>query len=143
MYPSNAQSLIKAASVVVIAFGGVVAIAAWPTASAITTFFADLLFWPLDGAQNVEPPVARLLAAISGGVMVGWGFLLWQIAVRVWPLDPALAASLIRTSIWAWFVVDSTGSVIAGAPLNVLFNAVFLAAFLIPLRGGEPVRTQA
>lgn len=135
--------LLKAASAVVVAFGGVIAMAAWPPAAGIAAFFADLLFWPLDGAQSLEQPAARLLSAISGGLLVGWGVMLWQIAARIWPRDRQLAASLIRSSLWAWFVIDSTASTIAGAPLNVIFNALFLAAFLLPLRIAEGERAQA
>lgn len=137
------QNLLKAASAVVVAFGGVIALAAWPGTGGLAAFFADLLFWPLDGAQSLDPPVARLLAGISGGLLVGWGAMLWQIATSVWQTDRELAATMIRTSLWAWFAVDSTASTIAGAPLNVLFNAAFLGAFLLPLRMAESKRRQA
>jgi hypothetical protein len=140
---TNPVNLLKAASVVVIAFGVLIALAAWPATAGITVFFADLLFWPLDGAQNLDQPVARLLAGISGGLLVGWGVMLWQIATRVWRRDRELASSLIRTSLLAWFAVDSAASTIAGAPLNVLFNAAFLGAFLLPLRMAEGDRGQA
>ena len=143
MNSSKALLFLKSASAVVIAFGAIIALAAWPPAAGIATFFADLLFWPYDGAQNVDPQSARLLAAISGGVMVGWGLLLWQIVAKVWPIDPLLAGGLIRSSLWAWFVVDSAASAIAGAPLNVLLNALFLAAFLLPLQAMAAERTQA
>ena len=43
-------------------------------------------------------------------------------------------AVLILGSVALWFLIDSTGSLAAGAPLNILGNLVFLAMFLWPLR---------
>lgn len=127
------QLATKTASALVIGVGGVLALAALPTMAGPTAFLADLIFWPYDGHPTLDAPAARLLAAISGGVMVGWGVLLWLVATRVLPADPVLGASLIRTSAITWFAVDSFASVLAGAPVNVVLNAVFLAAFLVPL----------
>lgn len=129
----SVQRLLQAAAAVVIAFGALVALAAHPTSAAPAALLADVIFWPFDGRPHLDQAGARLLAAISGGVMVGWGVLLWQIATHLLPANPALAAKLIRGSIVTWFAVDSTFSVVAGAPLNVAANAGFLAAFLWPL----------
>jgi len=134
----NIQRAIKAASALVIVVGAVLALAALPATSGPTALLADLIFWPLDGHPALVAPAPRLLAAISGGVMVGWGVLLWTVATRVLPVDVALGASVIRTSVITWFAVDSLASVLAGAPVNVVLNAVFLAAFLVPLAAVAP-----
>lgn len=133
MSNSFVQTALKAASASVMGVGAVVALAAFPPAAAVTNILSDLVFWPFDGRQAVDTQTARLLAAIGGGVMFGWGLLLWQLATQLMPKEPVLAASLIRTSIVAWFVVDSTCSVLAGAYLNVVLNVGFLAMFLVPL----------
>ena len=135
---TNAQTLLKAASAAVVGLGLVVALASHPATNAITGLIADLVFWPLNGQPTLDQPAARLLAAISGGVMVGWGAMLWLVATRLLPADPSLAAALVRTSAVAWFVVDSAASIAAGAPLNAMLNLVFLAAFLLPLAGLAP-----
>lgn len=127
------QQALKAASVLVMAVGAAVALAAYPPTAGVTDILADLIFWPFDGRQAVDTPTARLLAAIAGGVMFGWGLLLWQVSAQVLPKDPALAAGLIRTSLLAWFALDSLCSILAGAYLNVLLNVGFLACFLLPL----------
>jgi hypothetical protein len=131
--PSVIQTALKLASIVVVGVGLVLALAAHPSTAGITALLADGIFWPFDGHPTLDAPATRLLAAISGGVMVGWGALLWLVATRILPSDPALTATLVRTSLLAWFAVDSTASILAGAPLNVVLNAVFLAAFLVPL----------
>lgn len=125
--------LMKAAAALVIASGFIVALAAWPPTADTASFLLDLLFWPLDGAPRLDSPAARLLAAIGGGVMVGWGVMLWLLAAHLLPQDPATAARIVRASILAWFAVDSLGSLAAGAPLNAALNVVFAAAFLWPL----------
>jgi hypothetical protein len=138
MTMAKIQTGTKAASALVIGVGAVLALAALPATAGVTALLADLIFWPFDGQPGLNDPAARLLAAISGGVMVGWGVLLWLVATRVLPSDPLLGASLIRTSAIAWFAVDSFASALAGAPLNIVLNTVFLAAFLVPLASVAP-----
>ena len=124
---------LKTGSGLMIFFGLLIAIATIPAAAAPVEFLADLIFFPLDGAQDIGAPETRLMSAISGGLLVGWGLMLWMMATRLYPADPALAKQLIVTSIVAWFIVDSTGSVLSGALLNALFNVSFLLIFCVPL----------
>jgi hypothetical protein len=60
--------------------------------------------------------------------------MIWLVAGRLYPRDPELARTLILASVAAWFVIDSLGSVAAGAPLNAVLNVVFLLVFWLPLR---------
>ena len=124
---------LKFGSALTIFFGLLVAAAATPVGSGPTQFLIDLIFFPSDGAQDIAAPETRLISAIGGGVMAGWGVLLWMLSTRVFPNDQVLAAKLITTSIITWFVIDSTGSILAGAPLNAAFNVSFLLIFCIPL----------
>lgn len=133
MPQTSIQKLLQAASAAVIAFGALTALAAHPTTGQPLALLADVIVWPLDARPTFDHQATRILAAIGGGVMVGWGVLLWQLATHLLPANPSLAAKLIRGSVAAWFAIDSTFSVIAGAPLNVVANAAFLAAFLWPL----------
>ena len=129
---------LKVASAIVVGFGLLIAIGASPAGSAVMSLFMDIAFWPVDSAQSVSGAEMRLLSAVSGGMMAGWGVLLWQVSTRVFPHDPGLGRNLILSSIGAWFVIDSIGSIVAGAPLNALFNVGFLALFFVPL--WRPVR---
>lgn len=132
---------LKFGSGLTVFFGALIAAAAVPALAAPTAFLADLIFFPLDGTQSVAAPETRLMNAIGGGVMVGWGIMLWLAATRLLPTNPALAKQMILTSVIAWFVVDSTGSVLSGAPLNAVFNVSFLLIFCLPLwtmRAGSP-----
>jgi hypothetical protein len=131
---------LKIASGLVIFFGILIALGAHPATAWPSKLMADLIFWPLDGAQSLAAQETRLMFGIAGGVMCGWGAMLWLTATRVYATDPALARLLVMEGIGIWFVVDCAGSLAAGAPLNVLFNLVFLAVFLLLLL--MPQRTE-
>ncbi len=132
---------LKIASGVLIAFGLSGLLGAMEATSAYSNFMADLAFFPLDGAPESNAPETRLLWAIVGGLMTGWGLMLWQVATRLYPAEPALARQLILTGIVAWFVIDSTGSVLAGAPMNAVFNIGFLLLFAVPIFRSRRLKT--
>jgi hypothetical protein len=124
---------LKLGSALTIFFGALIAAAAVPAMSGPVQFLADLIFFPLDGLQSVAAEETRLINAIGGGVMVGWGVMLWMVSTQLYPKEPVLAGKIIMTSIIVWFVIDSAGSVFAGAPLNALGNVSFLLIFCLPL----------
>ncbi len=129
--------VLKIASAVVIGFGFVGAAAALPALSGPMRLLTDIAFWPLDGAQSLAAPETRLFSAIGGGLTVGLGVAMWMLATRLYPREPDLARSMILASMGSWFVVDSIGSTLAGAPVNVLLNLGFLLAFVVPLWGAK------
>lgn len=119
--------------------GLAMALSALPALNLPVRLLADLLIWPLDQGQTLATSETRLAFAIGGGVMVGWGLMIWQLAGPPLERAPEALRPVIRTSLLAWFAVDSLASVAAGAPLNVLANAVFLALFLVPMRRAHAV----
>lgn len=124
---------LKAASAFLFLLGLVIALAALPATSGPALLMADGIFWPFDGAQSLAAPETRLLAAIDGGVLAGWGVMIWLVSARLYPREPALARLLILAGIGCWFVVDSAGSIAAGAPLNAVLNIGFVLLFAVPL----------
>lgn len=124
---------LRIGAAVTIGFGLLVAVAAIPALSGPAALLLDLIYFPLDSAQATGAPADRLLAAIGGGVMAGWGTMLWLVAGEVYPDNPALGRRLILASVATWFVIDSSMSVAAGAPLNVLGNVGFLLVFVLPV----------
>lgn len=99
--------------------------------------FLDLAHQPVDGGQVVADDAARLLTAILGGILVGFGVMIWLIAERVLRTDPALGRGLILVPLLCWFVTDSLGSILAGAWFNAIINVAILVSFLIPLLVGK------
>ncbi len=141
MSPQATITWMKAASALVIGFGVLSVMAAHPAGAEPMRFLIDLLFWPMDGTETLAAPATRLISAIGGGLMVGWGLMLWLVAARLYPREPEIARSIILTSISAWFIFDSAGSIAAGAPLNAVLNIGFLLAFVVPLRRRLPSRS--
>lgn len=133
---TSEQKGLRLAAAVTLATGIVLAVAALPALNLPVRLLADLLIWPFDGGQSLAAPETRLPLAIGGGVMLGWGVMIWMLAGQPMQQAPEAVRAIIRRSILAWFVVDSLASVAAGAALNVGANAVFLALFLIPMAPG-------
>ncbi len=133
MTRTRAYHWLKGGSAFVTATGLAVALAAWPQTGAPIALLADLAFWPPDGAQSLAAGETRLLAAIGGGVMAGWGVTMWRIVDRLYLENPALARSFIMPGLLLWFAVDSLGSLISGGALNVVGNVGFLALFMVPI----------
>jgi hypothetical protein len=133
MPPSKILNLLQIASGAVAVFGLATAAAAFAGTNGFVALFTDIVFWPLDGAQSVATPEARFLSGVLGGITTGWGVMLWLTSRMLFPKDPALARQIILSSVFTWFVVDSTASVISGAALNVAPNLVFLVMFWLPL----------
>ncbi len=127
------ETWLKVMSALVIGFGTLVAVAAYPPFAGVTEFFLDLAMWPVDGAQSVSSPVTRFICAVTGGALIGWGILFWLVSTRLYPREPELARTLILSSIGTWFVADCIASVVAGVPMNVLLNVPFLVGFAWPL----------
>jgi hypothetical protein len=132
---ANASTItaLKAASAVVIGFGLLTAFAAWPPLNLPTLWLIDLMFLPFDGQQNITPSEARILCAILGGVLVGWGVMQWLIVNKLYAREPVLARQIMWASLWSWFAIDCTASAIAGAPFNAVMNVPFLLLFIVPL----------
>lgn len=107
---------------VFISVGLIAAAAAHPALGGPIALLGDPIFWPIDGLPGApDEPVERLFAGIAGGLMVGWG------AMLVWlGRSASVGHSLLAGGI-AWFAIDGTASVLAGAPLNIVGNVAFLA----------------
>jgi hypothetical protein len=138
MEMATRQRLLKLAAVVSIAFGPLTAMAAHPAFQAPTVFLADLIFWPLDGAQGGDDPTARLMFAIGGGIFAAWGICLWFLASEGLDRVPDLVRRIVLTAAFTWFVIDCTGSLLAGAPWNLLANLPFLALYTLPFLNWRP-----
>jgi hypothetical protein len=137
------QKGLRLAAGVTFLTGVALAVSAWPPLAAPVRLLADLLIWPLDGAQTLAAAETRLMLAISGGVMAGWGAMIWQLAGTGFTRHPDETRRIILSSLLIWFAIDSTASVLAGAAVNVIANLAFLALFLVPLRLGRQAKAMA
>jgi hypothetical protein len=110
---------------ILIVVGVVAAASVHPSLGAPIAIMGDLVFWPVDGLPGAPSgQLERLFAAVAGGLMTGWGAMFVALG-RGWAVGRAIAIGAA-----AWFLVDSTGSVVAGVLLNVVGNVPFLALML-------------
>ena len=133
MAASVASIWLRIASGVTIVVGAICALAAHPSTGRVWLYLFDVLKWPLDGDPSAFSADTRAVNAVLGGVMVGWGLLMYLLSrERLITVMPELPR-LLLVSLLAWFVVDSTGSWAAGLPGNIVLNVGFLVMFLPPL----------
>ena len=126
-------TLLKAACLGTIATGFVSVSASHPAGAALWSMLFDVLQWPLDGQQGAFSSEARVLNAVCGGMLVGWGSLMYWLASGPIARGDHEARRAFAASVTIWFVIDSAGSFAAGWPGNVALNVVFLIALLGPL----------
>lgn len=132
MTPKSTALILKLASLGTALFG--LGLALLPHFGAgVIALFLDLAFLPLDGSETAAAAETQLGLAISGGLMVGLGAMIWQVATHVLPNNPRQAQRLLIPALLAWYVPDSLGSYLSGASFNVVMNTGFLALFLVPL----------
>ncbi len=132
---------LKAAALFIIAMAFVVWVIPFYPFNVVMQFFGDLLFWPLDGSQQLGDDITNLLAVIGGGLMIGFGWGIYRLADQGLDIAPDFARKTMKQMIWIWFITDSVGSVLVGAPLNVIGNSVFLGLVLYPLSQSNTAAT--
>lgn len=124
---------LQVACTITAVFGLVAAAASFPAAGGLWLFLFDLLTWPIDGNPAQFDLTSRAINAVLGGVMVGWGTMMFLLVRNFFNKDFVLVRKLMLVGIVCWFVIDSTGSFLAKLPGNVLLNVSFLCLFLPPL----------
>jgi tetrahydromethanopterin S-methyltransferase subunit D len=120
-------------AIVVGSFGPVFFLGTMPATAEPARWTLDLLSWPLDGAQSYDFPTLRFLSALTGGFLLGWGVMIWCLRAWVYDIAPEAVRRVVLTSVLAWFVLDSAGSIASGNASNALFNIVVLLLAVGPL----------
>ena len=120
-------------SAVILGLAPVFFLATLPQGAGLATAMIDLADWPLDGGSVLEGSAIRFVSALSSGFMVGWGITVLLLALWVYDQAPEAVRRTVLTGILAWFVTDSTGSILSGYPINALFNVGFLLLAVGPL----------
>ncbi|MEM9695553.1 MAG: hypothetical protein AAGA56_23615 [Myxococcota bacterium] len=132
---------LQVTSLFTVLVGVTAAFAAHPATSEPWRFLFDVIRWPVDGSPGPFAPATRFMNAILGGVMVGWGAMMFAM---VHPAPEASRQRLARDlgiGLFSWWVVDSSASVIAGLPGNALVNLGYGLHFVPPLVGLARTRT--
>jgi hypothetical protein len=120
-------------AIVVVSFGPIFFLGTIETLSEPARLTLDILSWPLDGQQTYKDTTLRFLSALTGGFLFGWGVMIICLRQWVYDLAPEPTRRTVVTGIFAWFVLDSAGSISAGASSNVVFNIFVLIIAIGPL----------
>ena len=137
MTPKRAGILISLMGWGFIIFGVVFVTIAFPAFDSFAKALSHLFDWTGQTTSDPLSRSARWFAAIMSGLSAGFGaFFVFIVAPLLSHNDNEVFRTVKRGGLLAaglWFVVDSTGSVAAGVPSNVVMNCIFLATFAVPL----------
>lgn len=130
----------------ILAFGLILSIGNLPGLNPYLDRLLDLVIWQKDHGSYLTVTEARLVVAVTGGIACAWGVLQIGLARSFGTTHPDALRRIVIRGYWVWFLVDGAGSVLAGAPLNILGNTAFLAVLLLPFArrpngAAEDVRT--
>lgn len=135
---TRTQTRLRATGLTIAAFGVFTTIALFTPLRPVLTLFYELATWPSGEAVPYGSVHFRMSVAILAGLTVGFGLFVWAMAGEIMAAAPEAAARVIRQATWGWFIVDSGGSILAGAPVNAGLNLLFLGPVLWALAAREP-----
>lgn len=138
------QSAMRLSGGVLVTTGVLFALTALPAFHFLAHLFLKVAYWPIHTVPPVLSLPSPLLLAITGGLTAGLGGMQWALGTYVAPLSSNIAAKVAKVSAWTWFCTDSAGSILVGAPVNVLLNLSFLMLILLssrPRLDGSLVKT--
>lgn len=133
MTHQSATATLKFASAIVFVTGFAMFLSLFTGLDHVMRYLLDLVYLPWDGGPGHGSPEGRVLTAISGGVMAGWGVMSWFVVTHIYARDPGNGGRILLLSYVTWFVVDGAGSAVAGAWFNIVMNTGFLALFAVPV----------
>jgi hypothetical protein len=119
---------LQGAGLTVLATGLVAAGCAHPATEAPWRWLVEMLALAHTDGGVAFSSEARITTAVLGGVMAAWGLIILQLA------SPAPRPfAVLRNALLLWFVIDTTGSALAGWPGNVALNVGFLVMVGVPV----------
>lgn len=128
------QYAMRISGLSLIAIGILFAVSVLPILHPVVRVFLQIAYWPMHSVPAELAIPVPLLVAISGGLTAGLGGMLWALGTHVAEKFPEAAAKVTQIAAWSWFCTDSTASIMAQAPFNVVLNLAFLAVMLISSR---------
>ncbi len=130
------QSAMRISGGVLAATGALFALAAFQFLHPVAHIFLQIAYWPMHAVPAELMVPLPLLLVITGGLTVGLGGMQWALGTYVAPVSAAAATKTAQIAAWSWFCADSLGSILVGAPFNVVLNLSFLVLILLSCRPG-------
>jgi len=128
-----AATMMRAVCIAFVAVAIVLFGAAFPATDEPVRLLIDVLEWPVDGTPAELDAYARWTLAISGGLSAAFAIFSYLIVAPAIEERDKKVKNAALCAVSAWFVMDTTGSIATGFPLNALFNLSFIALYVSPL----------
>jgi hypothetical protein len=93
----------------------------------------DFLNGPGGDREAYTDGTLQFLTALTGGFLLGWGVTVFCLRLWVFDLAPDGVRKSVVVGTLAWFLLDSTGSILSGNPWNAGYNVVVLLLAVGPL----------
>ena len=126
----------------VLAFGGVLALAAVPAADGPARFAIALLGGDPAKAALLDQPVMQFAFGLQGALTIGWGLTMFGM-IRAADTGGAPVWQALTFALVVWYVIDSAISVATGFPLNAVSNTLLTAGYLVPVIGSGVLRAKS
>ncbi|MGD1847384.1 MAG: hypothetical protein ACFB10_18500 [Salibacteraceae bacterium] len=124
---------LKITAFVVGSLGPIFALGSYSPTAEPARFTLDLVAWNFSSFHALDAPTARFLSALIGGILMGWGMLIWFLATKVHAKAPEEVRQAVVGSICVWFVFDSGGSIASGNAFNAMSNTLIMLIGMGPL----------
>jgi hypothetical protein len=124
---------LKITAAVIGSFGPVCFLGTMSPTTAPARLTLDILRWRALGTTTYASPDTRLLSALLGGFLLGWGVSIWCLSSWAYDQAPEGVRRSVVTGLVAWFCLDSAGSIASGNTSNAIFNVLVLLLAVGPL----------
>ena len=98
--------------------------------------FSLLVYYDSERIFSFGAEAAKYISlahAVLGAVMFGWGITLMAVVRTLFAQGNAIGWNIIAISVGAWFIPDTTYSILSGYWQNAVLNSVFFLMFALPL----------
>lgn len=127
------KKYLKVTAFLVACFGPICFLGTIPVFAEPARWTLDILSWPLDGQESLDDSSARLILALLGGFLLGYGVTIWCLSSFVYDKAPEMIRKSVLIGLCSWFVLDSFGSIAGGHASNAAWNILVLLLFVGPL----------
>lgn len=114
-------------------FGPALTLATIPATNELARLGLDILTWPVDGFPDYKSEEIRFLSALTGGFLIGWAVMVWNLSNLVYDQAPEAVRKSLVYSVCAWFIFDSFGSITSGQWPNAVWNVLVLLTVVGPM----------
>lgn len=127
-------------ALVIGSFGPVFTLATRTATAGPAQWTLELLNGPGGDTESFAGGTTQFVSAITGGFLLGWGVMVLGLWAWVYDAAPEGVRRAVLAGLLAWFVLDSTGSIMSGTPWNAAWNVPVLLLAVGPLWRPAPGR---